>query len=149
MPGVTYLEAPDKGVAVPWSQDVASAILAKYAAGMPLYRIAALEGFPCVVTMYAWKQERPEWSIALAHARTARAERTADEGLALIDGCDGDSSSQVGKAREQGAYRRWLAGCLDPTTYGDKAGVQVNVLTVVNLASILPPRPQQPDREVT
>jgi hypothetical protein len=66
-----------------------------------------------------------------------------------VDKCDGDSSSQVGKAREQGAYRRWLAGCMDPTTYREQTGVVVNVGTSIDLGTILPARPTQPDREVT
>jgi len=39
----------------------------------------------------------------------------------------------VSKAREQAAYRRWLAGCLDRGTFGDalKVDADVNVRAII------------------
>lgn len=131
MSGSTLSLAPDPGVAVVWSEDVGRKIIEHHAAGMALYKIANLPGMPSVVTMYEWKQRHAEWATALAGARWARAERLSEEGLTKVDDCDGDSSSQVTKAREQAAYRRWLAGCLDRDTYGDKQQLDVKAQVAI------------------
>lgn len=138
MPGSTVVAPPDPGVPIVWSEEAGQRVLALAASGVPIYKIEAFPGMPNAQTIYEWRERRPEWAAALARARAVRAERLADEGLGLIDACDGDSSSQVTKAREQGAYRRWLAGCLDRATYGDAVQVAatVDVRAVVAFAGL-------------
>lgn len=64
------------------------------------------------------------------------ADHLADQCIPLVDGVDPDSehgSARVSKAREQVGVRRWLAGCLDRDTYGDRppqVNVQVNPTVV-------------------
>lgn len=131
---------PDPGVAVVWSEEIAARIVDEVARGTPIYRLPSLPGMPSIPTIYEWKEKRPEWANTLARARASRAERLADEGLDIVDGCDGDSSSQVGKAREQSNYRRWLAGCLDRATYGEAVKIDATVAcaTVLILADMAP-----------
>jgi hypothetical protein len=125
--GMATLAPPEPGVSVEWSEEAAARVLAAIVAGTPIYKIPSLPGMPCVVTLYEWKEKHPEWANALARARASRADRLVDEGLGIVDSCDGDSSSQVGKAREQAGYRRWLAGCLDRETYGERPAVAVTI----------------------
>lgn len=122
-----------------YSVETARSVIDAYASGRALRDIANMPGMPCRMTIRAWERERPDFCTALAHAREAKAEVMAEDGLAIVDACDGTSSSQVQKAREQGAYRRWLAGCLDPGTYGDKSNVSVQVqgALVLGFASAL------------
>lgn len=134
MPGPCSFPSPDPGKAVVWSEDVANRVLELVAGGMPLYRVPSVEGMPSIPTLYEWRAdpERAEWAKALAHARASRADRLADEGLSIVDSVDPDSpfgSARVSRSREQANYRRWLAGCLDRETYGERpptVAVQVN-----------------------
>lgn len=143
MSGSTLVAAPDRGVAVVWSEDIGARILDLYAAGEPLYRIAAREGFPAVQTMYEWRERHPEWATALARARMARAERTAEDGLSIIDeplSVDGEgrtNSADATRNNNRANYRRWLAGCLDRATYGDALKVD-GKLEVAALVAFVP-----------
>ena len=145
----------DPGMPVVWSEDVGQRILRLIEGGMALYRVPGEPGMPSVVTIYEWRDTHPEWAVALARARRSRADRLADEGMALVDepldlSMDGKvASAGVSRQNNRANYRRWLAGALDPDTYADKgANVTVNVGTKIELGAILPDRPTQPDREL-
>lgn len=121
-----------------YTDDLAVRILDLYANGASLRTISEMDGMPGYRTIFDWRRDRESFRTALAHAREAKAESLTDDGLRLIDGCDGDSSSQVTKAREQAAYRRWLAACLDRATYGDalKVDADVKVAALVAFAPL-------------
>ena len=149
MPGTTLVPSPDPGVPVHWSPEVGQRVLDLVASGVPLYKVEGHAGMPNAWTLYEWRERHPEWAAALARARAVQADRLAYGGLEIVDGCDGSSSSEVSKAREQGAYRQWLSGALNPDVYGSKsAGVTINLGTKIELGAILPDRPTQPDREL-
>ena len=115
---------------VRYSEDIGKAVAAKYASGSSLRAIGATDGMPDYVTIWRWKNEHPEFATILACARAQRAEGLADEGLTIVDAC-GTEAGEVGKAREQGNYRRWLAGCLDRDTYGERPAVAISVGAVL------------------
>ena len=105
--------------------------------------------YPEPGTLYDWAEVHPEFKQRLARARATQAAIYAEDSVALVDAVDPDheyGGHRVSKAREQANGRRWLAGCLDRDTYGDRgAQVNMNIGNVVVLAAILPPRPLQPD----
>ena len=136
-----------------FSPDQARKVVQAYSTGKSLRRIAKMPGMPCRMTIRAWERERPDFCTALAYARANKAEFHAERGPERLARVDPDSpfgSARVSLAKEQAAYDRWLAGCLDPATYAPAAAsVQVAVVTKIDLGAILPARPTQPDREVT
>ena len=147
--------SPDPGVPVVWSEEVGAKVIALVTSGVPLYRVESHPDMPNSQTLYEWRDKYPEWATALARARRSRADRLADEGMALVDepldlSMDGKvASAGVSRQNNRANYRRWLAGALDPDTYADKgANVTVNVGTKIELGAILPDRPTQPDREL-
>jgi hypothetical protein len=67
--------------------------------------------------------------------------------MPIIDSVDPDSDfggHRVSKAREQVGLRRWLAGCLDRDTYGERPP-QVNVQVNASLAAFSDLKPRAPE----
>jgi hypothetical protein len=56
---------------VPWSQEVAETIVARVAAGEPLYAVLRDEGMPTSQSVGRWVKEKPEFGEALVLARVA------------------------------------------------------------------------------
>jgi hypothetical protein len=63
---------------------------------------------------------------AYARARTRGASGLIADGMKILDEADDSEAPRVAKARERAAYRRWLAGCYDRSTFGEKQGVEVS-----------------------
>lgn len=118
---------------VTWSVEVGDRIAALYADGKSLRDIGQMDGMPDYVTLWRWKAEHPEFATVLAHARTAKAEVLATEGCELVDepldlSLDGKiASAGVTRANNRANYRKWLAGCLDRETYGERPAVEVKI----------------------
>lgn len=107
-----------------------------YAEGLDFRAIGALDGMPDQATLWRWRRDRESFAGILARAREARAEALVGQGLALVDGVKANhrnGAARVSKAREQANYRRWMAGCLDRETWGERTKLdvtgQIGVLT--------------------
>lgn len=104
--------------------------------GFPIRRFRERDDLPDPLTVYRWEARYPEFHERLACARRAVAARYAETGLERIEAVDPDSeygSARVSKARDTAGHMRWLAGCLDRDTYGERApvvAVQVNSTVV-------------------
>ena len=138
-----------------YSPALASSVLDLVASGLTLYQISQRNGFPAWQTLYGWKRLVPAFSEAYAQARMALADSKVAQGEQAVDAeldlrLDGKiASAGVQRATSISNYKRWLAGCLDRETYGDATQVNVSGSLGIELSAILPPRPQQPDREIT
>jgi len=90
------------------------------------------DGLPDYMTVYRWEEAFPDFRASLACARRGLADRYARTGLDRLEAVDPDSpfgSARVSKARDTAGHMRWLAGCLDRDTYGERppqVNVQVN-----------------------
>jgi len=121
---------------VTYSSELAHDIGQRYAEGASLRAIAAMPGMPDDMTLQRWQDDHEEFAGILARARRAKAEVMAREGLDLLDAADPEhkyGSARVQKAREQAAYRRWLAGCFNRSLFGDalKVDADVNVRAII------------------
>lgn len=106
--------------------EIDEAILAGLAAGRFLRDVCADDGMPNEDSVYRWMDADPEFRGAYARARARGATPLVADGMKILDDCDGTTASQVMKARERAAYRRWLATCYDRATFGEKQGVELS-----------------------
>lgn len=122
-----------------YSDDLVAKIADLYASGMSLRKIAAMDGMPGYMTLFEWRERHDAFRTALARARVAKAETLVEDAGELLDAVDPDSgngSARVSKAREQAAYRRWMASCLDRDTYGERSRVEVDARVQVVAAFV-------------
>jgi hypothetical protein len=111
-----------------YTPELADRLCKAIAGGTTLLEVCRQEWAPSHDTIYEWRKSRPEFSDALAHARKQCAGHLAESTVGIVDAVETDSdygAARVSKAREQVGVRRWLAGCLDRDTYGDKQQVDV------------------------
>ena len=101
-------------------------VTAHIAQGMTIGRLA--EFIECSRPMLSfWINHTEERRTAVINARKLKAEKLAEEALDIADQVDETSNSGVNKARLQVDTRKWLAGKLDPESYGDTSKTQVNI----------------------
>lgn len=106
--------------------EVERAILAGVASGRFLRDVCQDPGMPNEDTWYGWMEQDPALSGAYARARARGAAPLVADGMKILDDCDDSDAARVSKARERAHYRRWLAGCYDRATYGDRKGVELS-----------------------
>lgn len=99
-------------------------------------------------TIKRWEEEQPELARSFARARKARGDAAAEEAERYLIECDpekGDpktASARVSLAQYRSAYYRWLAGCLDRETYGEKVSVDGKLaLAIIAAFPDLTPKP--------
>lgn len=85
-------------------------------------------------TFYDWMAAIPAVERRYARACSERATHLAEEAQQIADGCDGESNSQVQKAKLQADTRRWFAAKLDPKRYGDYQRTEMTVTEAGNVA---------------
>lgn len=107
----------------------ATEILNMVAAGKSSAQIATALGLSAS-TIREWTSGGcgEQWLDGLARARKAAALHRVEEAAALIDAVDPEGKSgnaRVSKAREQVNFRKWLAGCLDRETFGERQQLDV------------------------
>ena len=118
-----------------YSQELADRILTEYGKGRSIREICEQDDMPDRMTLWHWRNEKPDFSTALARAREANAETIEDQ----IS--DIEQKVLAEKVNPQAANvvlssMRWRARVLHPKRYGDKAevehkgevGLTVNVL---------------------
>ena len=96
----------------------------------PIYKIAKQFGISRSL-IYRWlKACVVDYPDKLRAARLLAAHNDVEDGLKLIDESDGNSSSQVQKAKEQAGYRRWLAGVRNRKDYGETSKAPLIALNI-------------------
>lgn len=119
-----------------FTEELGHQIAALYAKGLPWRAIEARTGMPDWRTIRRWRDAHPEFAHALACAREAAGSMAAwKAGRVLrVDTEKGDPrtvSARVTLAGTTSNYYRWLAGCLDRETYGDRTQVDAKVAVAV------------------
>lgn len=88
----------------------------KVAGGLSLHKICEADDQPAERTVYAWLNDKPEFSQNYARARERRAERDADKLVEIADDLDIDHNHK----RLMIETRKWIASKMLPKKYGDK-----------------------------
>lgn len=106
-----------------YSQELADRILREYGDGKSLSEICRQDEMPDRMTLWHWRNEKPDFSTALARAREANAEtiedRIADiEDKVLTDKVNPQAANVVLSSM------RWRARVLHPNRFGEKAQVE-------------------------
>ena len=122
-----------------YSQELADRILREYGDGKSLSEICRQDGMPDRMTLWNWRNQKPDFSTALARAREANAETIEDEihdieRKVLTEQVNPQAANVVLSSM------RWRARVLHPRRYGDKAevehsgnvGLTVNVLRLTD-----------------
>jgi len=118
-----------------YSQELADRILTEYGKGRSIREICEQDDMPDRMTLWRWRNEKPDFATALARAREANAETIEDqisdiEQRVLAEKVNPQAANVVLSSM------RWRARVLHPKRYGDKAevehkgevGLTVNVL---------------------
>jgi hypothetical protein len=103
---------------------------------------------PASTTIDRWRDDHAPFAAALARAKTQAAALIVAEAKAILDDVDVDSkfgSARISKAREQAAFRKWLAGVKAPDTYAPASKLQVDakiqLLSLTAFADLSAPPP--------
>jgi hypothetical protein len=98
--------------------------------------------FPNERTVRRWQQAHPEFRLALAVAKEWQADLLAYEGLEIADDASGDKRQItrqggetetvldfefVARSKLRCEQRRWMAGKLSPSKYGDRLDLNAHV----------------------
>jgi len=135
-----------------FKDEVGAEIVARHASGESLPSIAKDPNMPHRLTIQRWEQsgDHKAFASSLAGARKLNAECRAFEGDAhLYDLSDADlkdlgaAASPAVKIREsRSKYSQWLAGKLDPDTWGDKQQIDLRA-TVTTLSAFVDIKPRE------
>lgn len=146
--GAVEVETATLGRPTDYEPVLAERVTQAIAGGMLLREVGEQDWAPDHATIYRWAERHQEFRDALARVRVQGASRLAQEAVALVDAVEPDSEyggHRVAKAREQAGLRRWLAGCLDRDTYGERAQVDlkgtVAILTAFVGSTVKPSNP--------
>jgi hypothetical protein len=114
-----------------FTQQMADKICELIASGKSQRSISEMPGMPSAPTVQKWQVDREDFLLQYAHARSARADRMAEEIIEIAD--DGlndtyvDDQGNVKVAQDVVARsklrvdaRKWLASKMAPKKYGDK-----------------------------
>lgn len=121
--------------------DMATEICTKLSEGMPLTKIAKLDGFPAVSTVYKWLLAQPIFVEMYARAREDAADTLADEILEIADDGSNDTTTQrfgnnevevenkewINRSKLKVDARKWIAAKLKPRKYSDSIKVDQTV----------------------
>jgi len=70
----------------------------------------------------------PEYKAALEGAREEAADALVEQGLEMVDGLDGDSSSnEIAATREKVNFRKFMAGSMNQSKYGTRPQNNVTI----------------------
>ena len=71
---------------------------------------------------------KPEYKAALEGAREEAADALVEQGLEMVDGLDGDSSSnEIAATREKVNFRKFMAGSMNQNKYGTRPQNNVTI----------------------
>ena len=104
------------GVAIDWTPELESNVLAAIEAGDTLRTTAAKYGM-CAASILHRVDVSEEFGKQYAHAKQTQIEQFADEIVTLSDSADSDNYNAT---RLQVDTRKWLLSKLIPKKYGDK-----------------------------
>lgn len=90
--------------------------------GVPITRIANMEGMPALSTIYRWEDDHPEFARAYNRARNKSADTMDGKVAEIADECS--SIDAAGKGVQLRALQ-WRAQHLNRKRYGDKQEVAV------------------------
>lgn len=120
-----------------YSDELATGICARIAAGEPLTRICRDEEMPDVATVYRWIAGDDKFREMYARAREDQADTLADEIIAIADDGINDTYVDSESGMERTNYdviarsklrvdaRKWIAAKLKPKKYGDKVQQEI------------------------
>jgi hypothetical protein len=107
-----------------YSEPLADEICERVAAGERLAAIYTAETGPSRVTVLRWLAEHEGFRQSYQLAREARADRYADEIIAIADGAGEDANVQRDRLRVD--TRKWAAAKLAPGKYGEKVQTELS-----------------------
>ena len=100
-------------------------------------------GLPSPYQWYKMVKECPDLAERVAHARKFRAEKMANDALAVVDAempLNDRGNVDTGAVRQAEAKannRRWMAAKLDGDTYGDKQQIDMKMHGNINLQQVI------------
>ena len=106
-----------------YSQELADRILTEYSKGRSIREICEEADMPDRITLWRWRNEKPDFASALARAREANAETIEDkiseiESKVLYENLNPQAANVVLSSM------RWRARVLHPKRYGDKVDLE-------------------------
>ncbi len=115
-----------------YSQELADRIFTEYGKGRSIREICEQDDMPDRMTLWRWRNEKPDFATALARAREANAETIEDqisdiEQRVLTEQVNPQAANVVLSSM------RWRARVLHPNRYGDKAEVEHKGSLTVNV----------------
>ena len=108
-----------------FTEEVGDEICRLISEGNSMRQVCLQPGMPTRETLMRWAEAVPEFQSALARARETCADWHADQGLAELQQCKGQSKEHVAAAREIAKYHLSLARVIDSKRYGDQSRFQV------------------------
>lgn len=123
-----------------YSQFVTDEICRRIADGESLRSICRDEDMPSAVTVFKWLDANPDFAKRYARAREVQADALVEEAIEIVDDGTNDwmekqdkdgnnigwqlNGEAVARSRLRAEQRRWWAGKLNGTRYGDKQLVE-------------------------
>lgn len=82
------------------------------------------DSFPSSTTLYMWLSDSTEFTGMYLEAKRRQVAVYVDQTYTLGENADGDSPSQIAKAKMNIDLRKWHAARLAPRLYGDRSFVE-------------------------
>lgn len=134
---------------IAYSDGLLASILDRVANGESLSSVCDADDMPSRKSFFQWVKENPEIQAQYEFAIQMRADKLAEDILAIADdgmsdtytdenGNERTNQEVIARSRLRVDARKWLAGKMAPKKYGDKLDVEANLTgTVVIQASAL------------
>ena len=134
---------------IAYSDGLLASILDRVANGESLSSVCDADDMPSRKSFFQWVKDRPEIQAQYEFAIQMRADKLAEDILAIADdgmsdtytdenGNERTNQEVIARSRLRVDARKWLAGKMAPKKYGDKLDVEANLTgTVVIQASAL------------
>jgi hypothetical protein len=114
-----------------YSEKTVTVICARLAAGESLSAICRDEGYPTIVTVYAWLMKHETFFKMYTRAREEQADTLADEIVAIADdgkndtyvdddGIERTNQDVIQRSKLRVDARKWVAAKLKPRKYGER-----------------------------
>lgn len=117
-----------------YTDEIGEIICGRLAEGESIRTICKDPDLPSHPTIFKWLDKHPEFAARYARARTLQADKLFDEIEAIADSQEGDviivdgkemvNYDAIARAKLRIDTRKWMAGKLRPSKYGEKLEVE-------------------------
>jgi hypothetical protein len=109
-----------------YTPELGDLICAGISSGKSLRKICLEESMPCATSVYEWRRLHEEFTDNYARAREDAADVFAEGIIEIADDVDGESSTEIAKAKLRSENRKWIAARFN-RAYQDKQTTEIEI----------------------